>query len=164
MALKLEPKTHVRCFEQDRLDGLIHIGVKKLASLNMVGQQIKCNHQQGRSTGVRNDRVHITKEDATRLVYIKLLPDEQHDKTWTLKPGISLVQRAGCRVSSGDVEQGPRLPLTPTCQGIQGFGLEHNRSKPDRPRTNDKAERFRQTICKEWAYSIPLQNSVDGNL
>ena len=44
------------------------------------------------------------------------------------------------------------------------LGLKHIRTRPYRPRTNGKAEQLIQTLCKKWAYCIPLQNSVQRKL
>ena len=41
--------------------------------------------------------------------------------------------------------------------------LKHIRTRPFTPRTNGKAERFIQTLCKEWAYAMPFQNSQERN-
>ena len=41
--------------------------------------------------------------------------------------------------------------------------LKHIRTRPYTPRTNGKAERFIQTLCKEWAYAMPFQNSQERN-
>ena len=43
----------------------------------------------------------------------------------------------------------------------KALGLKHIRTRLYTPRTNGKAEQFIQTLCKEWAYSMPFQNSVE---
>ena len=44
------------------------------------------------------------------------------------------------------------------------LGLKHIRTSPYKPRTNGKAERFIQTLCREWAYSMPFQNSEERDV
>ncbi len=53
------------------------------------------------------------------------------------------------------------LPVTQLCQGLQSACLKHIRNKPYTPRTNGKAERFIQTLCREWAYAMAFQNSEE---
>jgi len=73
----LEPKPPVQRYERETPGELIHIDVKKLARFRKVGHRITGNRQQGRSAGVGYDRVHVAIDDATRLAYVEVLPDEQ---------------------------------------------------------------------------------------
>ena len=73
----LEPKPPVQRYERQTPGDLIHIDVKKLARFRQVGHRITGNRQQGRSTGVGYDRVHVAIDDTTRLAYVEVLPDEQ---------------------------------------------------------------------------------------
>lgn len=73
----LEPKPVVQRYERQTPGVLIHIDVKKLARFRKVGHRITGNRQQGRSTGVGYDRVHVAIDDAARLAYGEVLADEQ---------------------------------------------------------------------------------------
>ena len=73
----LEPKAPVQRYERQTPGDLIHIDVKKLARFRKVGHRITGNRQQGRSTGVGYDRVHVAIDDSTRLAYVEVLADEQ---------------------------------------------------------------------------------------
>ncbi len=74
----LEPMPPVQRYKRERPGDLIHIDVKKLACFRKVGHSISGNRQQGRSTGVGYDRVHVAIDDATRLAYVEVLPEELH--------------------------------------------------------------------------------------
>jgi hypothetical protein len=73
----LEPKPLLQRYERQIPGDLIHIDVKKLARFRRVGHRITGSRQQGRSTGVGYDRVRVAIDDATRLVYVEVLADEQ---------------------------------------------------------------------------------------
>jgi hypothetical protein len=73
----LDSKPPVQRYERQAPGELIHIDVKKLARFRRVGHRITGNRQQGRSTGVGYDRVHVAIDDATRLAYVEVLADEQ---------------------------------------------------------------------------------------
>lgn len=64
---------------------------------------------------------------------------------------------------AGDVGQRLCLLLTQLCPGLRRLGLKHIHTMPYTPRTNGKAEHFIQTLCREWAYSMPFHNSEERN-
>jgi len=73
----LDPKPPVQRYEWARPGDLIHIDIKSLARFRKVGHRITGDRQQGRSTGVGYDKVHVAVDDATRLAYVEVLTDEQ---------------------------------------------------------------------------------------
>lgn len=62
------------------------------------------------------------------------------------------------RVMSGN---GPAYVSKAFATACRTLGLRHIRTRPYMPRTNGKAERFIQTLCREWAYAMPFQNSEE---
>ena len=61
------------------------------------------------------------------------------------------------------LDNGPAYRSKCFATACQALGLKHIRTRPYTPRTNGKAERFIQTLCREWAYSMPFQNSQERN-
>ena len=160
----LEPKPPVQRYEREHPGDLIHIDVKKLARFRKVGHRITGNRQQGRSTGVGYDRVHVAIDDATRLAYVEVLADEQQ------ATAIGFMSRALAWFNSQGVEcrqvmsdNGPAYVSRSFAKACKVLGLRHIRTRPYTPRTNGKAERFIQTLCREWAYGMPFQNSEERN-
>ena len=160
----LDPKPPVQRYERERPGDLIHIDVKKLARFRKVGHRITGNRQQGRSAGVGYDRVHVAIDDATRLAYVEVLPDEQQGTA------IGFLSRALAWFNSQGVEcrqvmsdNSPAYISSRFAKACKALGLKHIRTRPYTPRTNGKAERFIQTLCKEWAYAMPFQNSQERN-
>lgn len=160
----LEPKPPVQRYEWERPGDLIHIDVKTLARFRKVGHRITGDRQQGRSYGVGYDKVHVAVDDATRLAYVEVLGDEQKPTV------ISFLSRAvawfngqgiDCRRVMSD--NGPAYVSKAFAKACRILGLRHIRTRPYTPRTNGKAERFIQTLCREWAYAMAFQNSEERN-
>ncbi len=146
----LDPKLPVQRYEQDHPGDLIHIDVKKLALFRKVGHRITRNRQQGRSAGVGYDLVQLAIDDATRLAYVEVLADEQQ------ATAIGFMRRAvawfnGQGVEFGQVmsDNGAAYVLRSFVTACKALGLKHNRTKPYTPRTNGKAVRFIQALCRE---------------
>jgi len=161
----LEPKPPVQRYERERPGDLIHIDVKKLARFRKVGHRITGNRQQGRPTGVGYDRIHVAIDDTTRLAYVEVLADEQQ------VTAIGFMSRALAWFNGQGVEcrqvmsdNGPAYVSHRFAQACRVLGLKHIQTRPYTPRTNGKAKRFIQTLCKEWAHSMPFQNSFERNL
>ncbi len=160
----LEPKPPIQRYERERPGDLIHIDVKKLARFRKIGHRITGNPQQGRSAGVGYDRVHVAIDDATRVAYVEVLADEQQ------ATAIGFMSRAVAWFNSQGVEclqvmsdNGPAYLSRSFAKACKALGLKHIRTRPYTPRTNGKAERFIQTLCREWAYGMPFQNSEERN-
>ena len=160
----LEPKPPVERYERQTSGDLIHIDVKKLARFRKVRYRITGNRQQGRSTGDGYDRAHVAIDDARRLADAEVLADEQQTTpigfvsrvvAWFNGQGVE------CRQVMSD--NGSAYISKAFAKACSALGLKHIRTRPYTPRTNDKAERFIQTLCQEWAYSMPFQNSEERN-
>lgn len=161
----LEPKPPVQRYERERPVDLIYIDVKKLARFSTVGHCITGNRQQGRSACVGYERVHVAIDNAIRLAYVEGLPDEQQETAigflsrslaWFNGHGV------GCRQVMSD--NGPTYLSRRFAKACKALGLKHIRTRSYTPRTYGKAERFIQTLCKEWVYSMPFLNPVERNL
>ncbi|MEY3463896.1 MAG: hypothetical protein RLZZ468_1674 [Cyanobacteriota bacterium] len=160
----LEPKPPVQRYQWERPGDLIHIDIKSLARFRTVGHRITRNRQQGRSYSVGYDKVHVAVDDATRLADVEVLADEQKPTV------IGLLSRAVAWFNGQGVwyrrvmsDNGPANVSKAFAKACRTLGLRHIRTRPCTPRTNGKAERFIQTLCREWAYSMPIQNSEERN-
>ena len=158
----LESKLSVQRYEREHPGDLIDIDVKKLARFRRIGHRITGNRQQVRSAGGGYDPVHVAIDDATRLAYVEVLADEQQGTA------IGFLSRAVAWFNSQGVEcrqvmsdNGPAYLSRSFAQACKALGLKHIRTRRYTPRTNGKAERFIQTLCKEWAYAMAFQNSKE---
>lgn len=151
-------------YEWKRPGDLIHVDVKTLARFRKVRHRITGDRQQGRSYGVGYDKVHVAVDETTRLAYIEVLADEQ-------KPTmIGFLSRAVAWFNGKAIEcrrvmsdNGPAYVSRAFAKACRILGLRHIRTRPYTPRTNSKAERSIQIICREWAYGMSFQNSEGRN-
>ncbi len=148
-------------YEHPRPGDLIHVDVKKLGRIPDGGGHKKL----GRTIGNRNNNaasrgyayLHHAIDDHTRLVYSEILTDERKDtaaafwvraRTWFTAAGIT--------VKAVMTDNGSCYRST-TFQEALG-PLKHRRTKPYRPQTNGKVERFNRTLTAEWAYAATYLN------
>jgi transposase InsO family protein len=160
----LEPKPPVQRYEWERPGDLIHVDVKSLARFRKVGHRITGDRQQGRSYGVGYDKVHVAVDDATRLAYVEVLADEQKPTViGFLSRAVAWFNDQGIECRRLMSDNGPAYVSKAFAKACRILGLRHIRTRPYTPRTNGKAERFIQTLCREWAYAMPFQNSEERN-
>lgn len=156
----LAPQVAVRRYEWARPGDLVHLDVKKLGRIGRVGHRIT-GDRRSRVRGIGWEYVHVAVDDASRVVYVEVLGDEDGAAvTGFLWRALGWFRRHGIRV---------RRLMTDNAfaYGSQGFRelcqrqrLTHWRTRPYTPRTNGKAERFIQTLLREWAYRRPYATSA----
>lgn len=156
----LEPPAPACRYERRQAGDLLHLDTKKLARFWRPGHRLTGSRlNQSRHAGW--DVVHVAIDDYSRLAYVEVLLDEDPPSC------IEFLQRALAWFR----EQGIRVRrlLTDNGNGYRSHGfwdacrrlrLRHLRTKPRRPQTNGKAERFIQTLMREWAYGRLYPSSV----
>jgi len=158
----LEPKAPVQRYQWEKPGDMIHVDTKQLARFERIGHRITGDRRQGCSRGAGYEKVHVAIDDATRLAYVEVLPDEQKATTvgflaravgWFSEQGIT------CRRVLSDNGSAYRSGAWRKACGA--LDLKPIRTRPYTPRTNGKAERFIQTLCKEWAYGMAFQSSEE---
>ena len=156
----LEPREPIVRYQRDRPGELIHVDIKKLGRIGRIGHRIH-GDRTTRVRGIGWEFVHVAIDDATRLAYAEVLPNERSpSSTAFLRRSIAWFQNRGVQVLSVMSDNGSCYVshrFKATCQKLE---LRHLRTRPYRPRTNGKAERFIQTLLREWAYKRPYQTSV----
>lgn len=114
----------------------------------------------GASEGLGYDYLHVAIDDATRLVYVEILPDE---KRWStagfLIRALRWFRDRGVRVERVMTYNGAGFVARLFAKVLRLLRICHIRTRPYTPKTNGKAERFIQTMLREWAYAIPLRSS-----
>jgi transposase InsO family protein len=156
----LEPNEPVVRYQRDRPGELIHVDIKKLGRIGRVGHRI--HHDPSiRVRGIGWEFVHVAIDDASRLAYAEVLPNERSpSSTAFLRRSIAWFQSRGVQVQAVMSDNGSCYVshrFKATCQRLQ---VRHLRTKPYRPETNGKAERFIQTLLREWAYKRPYSTSI----
>jgi hypothetical protein len=99
-------------------------------------------------------------DDHSRLAYVETLPDERGDTTTAfLRRAVRWFRRQGIRIERVMSDNGSGYLAGAFAGACRELGLRHLRTRPYTPRTNGKAERFIQTLLREWAYARPYRTS-----
>jgi transposase-like protein len=153
---RLEPPEPPNRYERQRAGELLHIDVKKLGRIGDrgAGHRVTGNRGKGqRSRGAGWEFVHVCVDDATRLAYVEVLPDEKgRTAVGFLGRAIAFYRRHGITVERVMTDNGSAYRSTTHAIACRAIGVRHLRTQPYRPRTNGKAERFIRTLLGGWAY------------
>jgi len=152
---RLEPPEPPNRYERKRAGELLHIDVKKLGRIGRgAGHRVSGNRGKGqRSRGAGWEFVHICVDDATRLAYAEVLSDEQATTCiGFLKRALRFYAAHGIRVERLMTDNGSAYRSKLHAIACRALRIKHKRTRPYRPRTNGKAERFIRTMLGRWAY------------
>ena len=156
----LEPKEPVVRYQRQRPGELLHVDIKKLGRIGRIGHRIH-GDRTTRVRGIGWEFVHVAIDDASRLAYVEVLPNERSPtSTAFLRRSVAWFQSRGVQIQAVMSDNGSCYvsnKFKTTCQRLR---LRHLRTRPYRPRTNGKAERFIQTLLREWAYKRPYSTSA----
>jgi transposase InsO family protein len=155
----LDPKPPVVRYERSRAGELIHLDVKKLGRIGRPGHRVN-GDRTTRARGVGWEFVHVCIDDATRLAYVEVLSDERGATAAAfLRRAAAWYRRRGIVVERVMSDNGSCYVSLDFRRACAELSARHIRTRPYRPETNGKAERFIQTLLREWAYSLPFANS-----
>jgi transposase InsO family protein len=170
--LGLEPAQR---YERARPGELIHIDVKKLGRIQGgAGKRvtrIRRNPKRSRTDAEGVERrligweyVHIAIDDATRLAYVEVLADEKAaTAVGFLRRAIKHFADYGVTVERVLTDNGSPYRSTVHAIACRTLGVRHLRTRPHRPQTNGKAERFIRTLLGGWAYGAIYASSAERN-
>jgi transposase InsO family protein len=159
----LDPKPPVVRYQRARPGELIHIDTKKLGRIDGIGHRITGYHTGvNRNRGIGWDVLHVCIDDASRLAYTEILPDEKKPSAIAfLDRALGWFARHGITVERVMTDNGSAYRSHDFRAACGQAGLRHIRTRPYTPRTNGKAERFIQTSLREWAYARAYQSSAE---
>jgi transposase InsO family protein len=170
---RLEPPEPPNRYERKRPGELIHVDIKKLGKISSKGAGHRVTGIRGPSLARRTEDgkrrnltgwefVHVCVDDATRLAYAEVLADERGPSAadflrravaWFASMGITVERvmsdNGACYISNVHAE---------TCRELE---VRHLRTRPYRPQTNGKAERFIQTLTRRWAHGAIYGSSSE---
>jgi transposase InsO family protein len=158
----LEPKPPPNRYERAAPGELIHIDIKSLGKIDGLGHRITGDRSgQSRKRGIGWDHLHVAVDDASRLAYTEILPGLGcEDACGFVQRALAWYDRLGVRVERVMTDNGSAYVSKRFAQTLRDAGVRHIRTRPFRPRTNGKAERFIQTSLREWAYIRPYVSSA----
>ena len=149
--LGLEP---ARRYERSRPGELVHIDVKKLGRIDRPGHRVTGSRRDRRGAGKKGwEYVHIAIDDYSRLAYAEVLADEKAiTATGFLRRAVAFYRRHGITVERVLTDNGAAYIAIAHAVTCRHLGIKHLRTRPYRPQTNGKAERFIRTLLAGWAY------------
>jgi transposase InsO family protein len=140
---------------------LVHVDVKKLGRFRRPGHRVLGRGPGRTYTGHAGwEAVHVCVDDATRLAYVEVLADERAVTTiGFFERAVAWFAERGVRVRQVMSDNGAPYVSALWATWCATHRVEHIRTRPYRPRTNGKAERFIQTMLREWAYAATYRTS-----
>ena len=161
-------------YERERPGELIHVDVKKLGRIQGgAGKRVRDGLRQHynptftdrdghRRTTVGWEFVHIAIDDATRLAYVEVLSDEKATTAvGFLRRAVAHFRGYGIAVERLITDNGSAYRSTVHAIACRTLGIRHLRTRPYRPQTNGKAERFIRTLLGGWAYGAIYRDSAE---
>ena len=151
----LDPPEPVRRYERAHPGELIHIDIKKLGRFSQVGHRITGDrHGQSNSRGIGWEFVHVCIDDASRIAFSQIHPNEKKESAVAfLHAAVEYYRSLGVAVTRVMTDNGSCYRSKAFREACKALGLKHIRTRPYTPKTNGKAERFIQTSLREWAYA-----------
>jgi transposase InsO family protein len=156
----IEPAEPIRRYEREHPGEMIHIDIKKLGRFSQVGHRITGDPQKGKSRGAGWEFVHVCIDDASRIAFSQILPDEKKESAIAfLKAAVAYYASLGVTIARVMSDNGSCYRSKAFAKACRDLGLKHVTTRPYTPKTNGKAERFIQTALREWAYAIAYPTS-----
>jgi transposase InsO family protein len=157
---QLAPVEPPRRYEHARPGELLHLDIKKLGRIAGVGHRITGDRRH-RARGIGWEYVHVAIDDCSRLAYAEVLLDERGETVAAfLRRALRWFARRGVRILRVLSDNGSGYVARVFAAACQALRVAHRRTRPYTPRTNGKAERFIQTLLREWAYGRPYPSSL----
>jgi transposase InsO family protein len=156
-----EPTGPVTRYERRHPGELIHIDIKKLARIARMGHRIHADRS-ARNRGAGWEYVHVAIDDATRLAYVEVLADERATSiVGFLERALSWFGTRGVHARRVMTDNGSGYVSHLHADACRRLGVRHLRTRPYRPQTNGKGERFIQTLTRGWAYGQIYRSSTE---
>jgi hypothetical protein len=156
---RLQPEEPANSYERPRPGELVHIDVKKLGRIGRPGHRVH-GDRRAQVRGIGWEFVHVAIDDATRLAYVEVLEDEKGTTAASfLRRAVSFFRRYGIRVERVLTDNGSCYRAVVHAIACRALGVRHLRTRPYRPQTNGKAERFIRTLVDGWAYGAVYRTS-----
>jgi transposase InsO family protein len=156
----LEPVAPAQRYEWPHVGDLLHVDLKRLGRVVGIGHRIHGDRRR-RARKVGWEYLHVAIDDATRLTYAEVLPAADAPACAAfLQRTLAWFRRRGIRMRRLLTDNAMAYRAGVLAAVCQRWTVRHRFTRPYRPQTNGKAERFIQTLLREWAYRVPYRSSA----
>jgi len=156
----VEPTGPVQRYEWPHVGDLLHIDLKRLGRVVGIGHRIHGDRRR-RARRVGWEFLHVAIDDATRLTYAEVLAaDDAGACAAFLRRTLTWFRRRGVRIRRLLTDNAMTYRSRAFCGVCRTWAVRQRYTRPYRPQTNGKAERFIQTLLREWAYRVPYRSST----
>lgn len=153
------PKPPVVRYERATPGELLHLDIKKLGRFSQPGVRATGNRSH-RNPGAGVESLHVAIDDHSRLAFACLFPNEKIPSVLAaLHQAVAFYHDHGIAIQAVLTDRGSSYRSKLFAAACHQLGLQHRFTKPYRPQTNGKAERFIQTLTREWAYARSYDSS-----
>jgi transposase InsO family protein len=140
----------------------VHLDVKKLGRVPAGGGHRAHGDRARRGRNIGHDYLHVAVDDHSRFAYVEVLADERGETAagFVLRTAAHLAEH-GIAIERVMTDNAKCYVESRAFHGaLDAIGAAHRRTRTYRPQTNGKAERFIQTLLKEWAYDRPYPSNA----
>ena len=158
----LEARPPAVRYERSAAGELLHIDSKKLGRIDGLGHRVTGERRGHRARGLGWEYLHVAIDDASRLAYTELLPDERGPScAGFLARAAAWFASLGVRIERVMTDNAFAYTRSQAFKAtLAELAARHLTTRPYTPRTNGKAERFIQTALREWLYARPYGSSA----
>jgi transposase InsO family protein len=156
----LQPREPIVRYERRRPGELLHVDIKRLGRIRGVGHRIHGNRRISTRTAGW-EAVHVCVDDCSRAAYVEVRRNQSaREAVGFLRRAITWFAQRGVPVERVMTDNGAASTAERFHAACRRHRVRHVRTRPYRPQTNGKAERFIQTLLREWAYARPSPSSA----
>jgi transposase InsO family protein len=154
----------IRRYEREHPGELVHVDIKKLGNIPDGGGHKALGRAAGRKnrSGAGYSYLHTAIDDCSRLAYSEILADERKDTATAFwGRAHAWFTAAGITVQRVMTDNGSCYRSSTWRDALAADAITHKRTRPYRPQTNGKVERFNRTLLEEWAYARPYRSEAE---
>jgi transposase InsO family protein len=154
-----QPTKPVQRYEHEQPGDMLHLDIKRLARIERPGKRITGDPSQ-RSRGGGWEQLHVCIDDHSRVAYEEILPDAKGATAAAfLERCVALFASCGVTVKRVLTDNGPCYHSRRFKSACRRLGIRNSYTRPYRPQTNGKVERFIRTTLNEWAWPTRFESS-----
>jgi transposase-like protein len=159
MLSERKPAEAVQRYEHQQPGDLLHLDIKRLARIERPGKRVTGDPRQ-RSRGGGYEQLHVCIDDNSRVAYEEILPDAKGATAAAfLERCVAFFASCSVTVKRVLTDNGPCYHSRKFKHACRRLGIRNGYTRPYRPQTNGKAERFIRTTLNEWAWPTRFESS-----